>query len=474
MFPHGAVEIFENDSGQAFKVNGQRLKHYYGDTVNREVVAFCETPTVVPMSVVREFYANAKAEKNGFTVVRGMMVEYSTEAIRRAIEQPARKLEQENWNEKMPKEFNLDLKVATLCVPETHWKFKKGTNEYATFPASCNDRDYVDLGMVIHQDILKFLRGRGCSSRSFKLKFKAKMKVKSKSVVKTCIGRRLGGQTGLKRPFSGFGVVDCCVIVVHLQKRVLHKELKMAEPMGMVIIVASLMQSCVASRHLRASGPEKQALYHGRDSPSFGVLFDDVVVENTMAKLKSASERYSPLSFFFGVSVNALAINMLFIYRMVFNGNGLNVDEYVPRSVKNLLSSYGTRGYRSFTKKWEDAEEQGHSSNDILHAIAEWYGGKLDPKGLGYPYDHLPGGRPAPQAYAGGTVQASKAAWRAELGETGPSGSQQQQEEEAQGSVGMSSAQYTRLFRRMDAMHDIHSRFAQDLTHALGTAFRAT
>ncbi|KAL8132075.1 hypothetical protein AgCh_007827 [Apium graveolens] len=26
-------------------------------------------------------------------------------------------------------------------------------------------------------------------------------------------------------------------------------------------------------------------------------------------------------------------------------------------SVKNLLSSYGTRGYRSFTKKWEDAEE---------------------------------------------------------------------------------------------------------------------
>ncbi|KAL8124550.1 hypothetical protein AgCh_012268 [Apium graveolens] len=39
------------------------------------------------------------------------------------------------------------------------------------------------------------------------------------------------------------------------------------------------------------------------------------------------------------------------------------------RSVKNLLSSYETRGYRSFTKKWEDAEEQGRSSNDILHAI---------------------------------------------------------------------------------------------------------
>ena len=39
VFPHGAVEIFENDLGQAFKVNGQRLKHYYGDTANREVVS---------------------------------------------------------------------------------------------------------------------------------------------------------------------------------------------------------------------------------------------------------------------------------------------------------------------------------------------------------------------------------------------------------------------------------------------------
>ncbi|KAL2557117.1 Calpain-type cysteine protease DEK1 [Forsythia ovata] len=41
-----------------------------------------------------------------------------------------------------------------------------------------------------------------------------------------------------------------------------------------------------------------------------------------------ASERYSPSGFFFGVSAIALAINMLFICRMVFNGNGLDVDEY--------------------------------------------------------------------------------------------------------------------------------------------------
>lgn len=33
-----------------------------------------------------------------------------------------------------------------------------------------------------------------------------------------------------------------------------------------------------------------------------------------------ASDRYSPSGFFFGVSAIALAINMLFICRMVFNG----------------------------------------------------------------------------------------------------------------------------------------------------------
>lgn len=51
-----------------------------------------------------------------------------------------------------------------------------------------------------------------------------------------------------------------------------------------------------------------------------------------------ASERYSPSGFFFGVSAIALAINMLFICRMVFNGNGLNVDEYVRKAYKFAYS----------------------------------------------------------------------------------------------------------------------------------------
>ncbi|XP_027346143.1 calpain-type cysteine protease DEK1 [Abrus precatorius] len=51
-----------------------------------------------------------------------------------------------------------------------------------------------------------------------------------------------------------------------------------------------------------------------------------------------ASDRYSPSGFFFGVSAIALAINMLFICRMVFNGNGLDMDEYVRRAYKFAYS----------------------------------------------------------------------------------------------------------------------------------------
>ncbi|KAI3688303.1 hypothetical protein L1987_82014 [Smallanthus sonchifolius] len=52
----------------------------------------------------------------------------------------------------------------------------------------------------------------------------------------------------------------------------------------------------------------------------------------------TAPQRYSPSGFFFGVSVIALAINMLFICRMVFNGNGLDVDEYVRSAYKFAYS----------------------------------------------------------------------------------------------------------------------------------------
>ena len=67
------------------------------------------------MSIVREFYANAKAERNGFSVVRGLTVDYHAEAIHRVIRQRARKPTEGNWNEIAPEDFDLDLIIATLC-----------------------------------------------------------------------------------------------------------------------------------------------------------------------------------------------------------------------------------------------------------------------------------------------------------------------------------------------------------------------
>lgn len=49
---------------------------------------------------------------------------------------------------------------------------------------------------------------------------------------------------------------------------------------------------------------------------------------------RPSSKRYSASGLFFGVSAIFLAINMLFICKMVFNGAGLDIDEYVRRSYK--------------------------------------------------------------------------------------------------------------------------------------------
>ncbi|KAL6506586.1 Calpain-type cysteine protease dek1 [Orobanche gracilis] len=121
-----------------------------------------------------------------------------------------------------------------------------------------------------------------------------------------------------------------------------------------------LVNSDIRTRHNWSS------CYNGWSCFTFGILFGNALVENTMAKLKGAvavllllavgllcayelcavyvtagakaSERYSPSGFFFGVSAIALAINVLFICRMVFNGNGLDIDEYVRRAYKFAYS----------------------------------------------------------------------------------------------------------------------------------------
>lgn len=38
VYPHGAIEVFDKFPDQPFKVNGQRLKHYFGGEVDRQQV----------------------------------------------------------------------------------------------------------------------------------------------------------------------------------------------------------------------------------------------------------------------------------------------------------------------------------------------------------------------------------------------------------------------------------------------------
>ncbi|GMP92139.1 hypothetical protein CsSME_00042488 [Camellia sinensis var. sinensis] len=84
----------------------------------------------------------------------------------------------------------------------------------------------------------------------------------------------------------------------------------------------------------------------------------------------SASERYSPSGFFFGVSAIALAINMLFICRMVFNGNGLDVDEYVRKAYKFAYSDCIEVGPLSCLPEPPDPNEASHLGLLYLGSLA--------------------------------------------------------------------------------------------------------
>ncbi|KAF8395994.1 hypothetical protein HHK36_017605 [Tetracentron sinense] len=81
-----------------------------------------------------------------------------------------------------------------------------------------------------------------------------------------------------------------------------------------------------------------------------------------------ASERYSPSGFFFGVSAIALAINMLFICRMVFDGTGLDVDEYVRSSYKFAYSDCIEVGPVACLPEPPDPNEL-YTRQSILHLV---------------------------------------------------------------------------------------------------------
>ena len=87
----------------------------------------------MPLSIVREFYANAKATMDGYSVVRGLTVDYTAAAIRRVIGQKAKPRCADDWTFKSRADVDLDDFLSKIYVPGTRWKKKAFTDEKLTF-----------------------------------------------------------------------------------------------------------------------------------------------------------------------------------------------------------------------------------------------------------------------------------------------------------------------------------------------------
>lgn len=92
--PEAQAEFTRLMSKAVDKERGFLLTAQDGDLlemiIDKSWESFCEASAAVQLSIVREFYANAKADKNGFSLVRGFTVDYRPVAIRRILNQPAK------------------------------------------------------------------------------------------------------------------------------------------------------------------------------------------------------------------------------------------------------------------------------------------------------------------------------------------------------------------------------------------------
>ena len=101
---------------------------------------FCEVPEAVPLSIVHEFYANAKTTMDGYYVVHGMTVDYTAAAIRRVIRQKAKPRGADDRTFKSRAEVDLDYILSEIFVLGTRWKKKAFMDEKLTFPTSAMNR----------------------------------------------------------------------------------------------------------------------------------------------------------------------------------------------------------------------------------------------------------------------------------------------------------------------------------------------
>lgn len=153
-------------------------------------------PMPIPMSIVREFYANAKVTMNDTSMVRSTEVDYQPSAIRNVLRLPARPpAGAANWITGAHQETDLEQVIAELCIPGSRWTYKVGTTQPRIFPAAALNRyakawnlficakllpsshqyeitaeraillwgiitgEYIDVGYLIHQNIVKYLKG---------------------------------------------------------------------------------------------------------------------------------------------------------------------------------------------------------------------------------------------------------------------------------------------------------------------------
>ena len=297
--------------------------------------SFCEAPEAVPLAIIREFYANAKENRDGYTMVRGTRVDYSVDAIRRVVGGRARRPDEEDWvTERIGRAtrridedpVDFDRLIYELCVPGTRWKMTAPPLPApVSFPAAALSRYGKAWNAFICANIMPSSHGH---------------------------------EVTVDRAILLYGIV-----------------------LGKFIDLG-------------------QVIYQGM------------------------------LRFLQGGTTGAIPYGTIV-----------------------------TKLCRACQVRWPSSEQLQLPAAPIDHSaisrMAEWEGVVPHPRGLGYIYEDMPGGRPA-----------SVMRERARAARAGTSRAEETSEP-------MGEVHYRRLARRMDAMHDIHHRFAVDLTAALGSAFQA-
>lgn len=147
----------------------------------------------VPLSIVQEFYANAKAAKDGSSTIRGIVVNYTEEAIWVVLNLPEQPDDEEDYALTTRRDVDLEEILREITVPGTRWKYRLGTDEPMHFPDAamnkfarvwnlfiCSNilpsthqhevtveraiilygilsREYMDFGALIHMSMIRFM-----------------------------------------------------------------------------------------------------------------------------------------------------------------------------------------------------------------------------------------------------------------------------------------------------------------------------